>query len=130
MLINYNPTNAAEFSSIPTNVLLKECGYVPLWAMDWAKYGGKDIDQEMMLFPYLQKRYGFPTPLCSGVIEDNGLYKYPGDPDMAPSISIEFFSREDDGDSEEDIPIATIYQYNSGFVAVVQGDNKQIVRMD
>jgi len=96
-----------------TDNLLEACGFIPEWVMY-----DKDHD-DLNMKDMLETHYPYGMfEIDNSIIDSDGTYHYPEDPDMYPLIKMER--------GEE-----TLYQYKYGLVAIVQKDGSLFVtRMD
>ena len=85
------------------------CGLPLYWARTW--------DGSGLLTDHLEASYGFPLYAMTGGRLVEGVYKYPGDPDLYPLVTLELHG-------------CTYHQYDYGIVAVVTEDSTSIFRMD
>ena len=69
--------------------------------------------------PNIEKFYGFPTYEMQGTVDSDGVYHYPGDPDLQPLAKFIIPSLDLVG-----------YQYDYGIVAFVSKDYTTVIRMD
>ena len=116
-LITYDP--CGEYSYMDTDAVLAACGFIPSWCQNY------EIGSEKLLIKYLEEMYGFgPLYPMQGILNNKGVYAYPGDPPLKPYLRIMWF------DSNPENPDAVLFQYPHAIVAVIQGDHRFITRMD
>lgn len=70
----------------------------------------------------LESSYGFPLRDMIGGTVDNGIYKYPQDPDLYPICSYIMKCK--------DKPTVSILQYRYGIMHIDEGNTSYTVRMD
>jgi len=101
-----------KFPHINPDDIVRSLGLIHGWAIHADDYSGF---KECLLDHYGQFYGG---PLRGGIVNEEGYYVYPEDPDLVPLAGWEH-----DGE--------TLYQYQYGIVAVISADGSQwITRMD
>jgi len=93
--------------------LFEACGFIPEWVIN-----DRDHD-DLNIKDMLETHYPYGMfEMDKSVVDPDGTYHYPQDPDMFPLIKMKR--------GEE-----TLYQYQHGIVAIVQKDGSSFVtRMD
>lgn len=100
-----------QFQGYDGMEILEICGLLPQWALD-KNFLDKGIVETMSAL------YGFPIyPLDGATVDENGVMRYPGDPDSYPLLKIIRGTE-------------TMYQYKYGFVAFVTEAGTMVTRMD
>ena len=101
-----------KFENLNKSDLMMSLGYIPGWVVNQEFF-------EKPLKEALDLQYGFGMfEMTGGEVTEDGVYKYPQDPDLYPLIKI---TRGEE----------TLYQYQYGIVAIVQKDGSAFVtRMD
>ena len=115
MKVNYDPLG--KYPTASQKQLSEACGLLPYWVAEWETLVRPTSDETLK--SWLDKRYRFGMyELEKSVIEDDGTYKYPGDPDMAPFLSIDLGE------------YGVFYQYPHAIAAVPTPDGYFVTRMD
>jgi len=103
-----------KFSTATPEQILNACGVVSQWAMN-PRY------EEASMYEALAEQYQRrPEPMSAewgGIISEDGVFSFPGDPDQFPLLTIQH------GDE-------MLYQYQYSMVAVVNDGGTKIFRMD
>ena len=117
MKVTYDPQG--KYPNASQKQLSEACGLIPYWVTEWETLirGIPEFDQGLKR--WLDKRYRFGLfELSKSVIEDDGTYRYPGDPDMAPFIAIDLGEH------------GVFYQYPNAIAAIPTPDGYYVTRMD
>lgn len=90
------------------------CGQVPVWLND---LNNPDHESIKSIFSRFYVFGVFETK--GGIVDEEGVYKYPNDPDLYPLIKMERGNE-------------IVYQYRSGLVSIidVETGNSFVTRMD
>lgn len=101
-----------HYSKIPSRKIAFSCGILPVWVI-------KPEYINLPLLKTLKLQYHFPIHELDGAtVADDGIFKYPNDPDQYPLIKIQRGKE-------------TFYQYEHAMIAIVQEDGSSYVtRMD
>jgi hypothetical protein len=118
MIITYNKKKYPEMT---TNQLMAWGGFIPLWVMEWNLR--KAMGVEVSLFDHLDTQYearaglGIKGRDMNGVIDKEGIYRYPNDPPMPPFMTWE-------------TEAGTVYFYPYSVMGIPKDDSYTVVRMD
>jgi len=100
-----------KFQDMSKVHIMNNLGYVPSWA-------GNIEYKDLPLKDALEIQYQPLYEIKGGIVDENGIYKFPGDPELYPLIKL---TRNDE----------ILYQYIFGMVSIVQEDGSSYVtRMD
>lgn len=101
-----------HFQGVREEAILNAIGVLLPWAVNTHFYDSSAKEA-------FDKQYSFGLFPMGGKIRDNGVFEYPGDPDMYPLVKLDRFGRE------------TIFFYQHAIVAIKQTDGTTfITRMD
>ena len=111
MNLKYEIDPYQKFTNVDEDTILNALGFIPSWAAN-----PEFINQPLK--EALDTQYGFGLyEITGGTIED-GIFKYPGDPDLYPLFKL-YRGNE------------ILYQYEHAIVAIIQEDSSAFVtRMD
>lgn len=110
MIISHDPLNS--YSHMSPQEIFETCGILPHWVAQWEASGLPDLPN------YMQKCYGYETSHLEGAtITPEGMFQFPGDPDLPPMIRI-------------DLEGTTYFQYPYALLAIRTQDSTFITRMD
>jgi len=106
--IVYTVDPLKKFSHVDPEALVNELGFIPTFITEETD----NVMEEALL------RYGFGMgEMTGGVVEEDGTYKYPGDPDLYP------LTRCKANDT-------VIFIYSYGIIAFVDKDTTTVHRFD
>lgn len=83
MEVCVDPNGHYKSFNVPNERLIAACGVIPEWIMEGYLLGETDMYQA------IYDRYGFPMcDMTGGAVNnsDEGIYKYPGDPELHPIV--------------------------------------------
>lgn len=118
MIITYNKK---KYPDMTTNQLMAWGGLIPLWVMEWNLRKAMGVD--VTLFDHLDKQYearaglGIKGRDMGGIIDKEGIYRYPDDPPMPPYMTWE-------------TEAGTVYFYPYSVMGIPKDDSYTTVRMD
>lgn len=94
-------------------------GFLPFWVGEWVAYKTNNVADLPTLREHMAIRYGFDdlTRPMGGVISDDHIYKYPGDPGLHPLAVMH-------------TPVGDVFQYPYAIIAFPEPEGYFIVRMD
>lgn len=107
--ITKDPLN--KFNYLDDSMIMEMCGLIPLWASN-PEYATVSLREA------LDMQYGFGLfAMKGGAVTDDGVFKYPDDPDLYPLLRIKRFGE-------------VLYQYEFSIVAIVHNEGTLVTRMD
>ncbi len=118
MQITYNKK---KYPDMTTNQLMAWGGLIPLWVIEWNLRKAMGVD--VTLFDHLDTQYearaglGIKGRDMNGVIDKEGIYRYPNDPPMPPFMTWE-------------TEAGTVYFYPYSVMGIPKDDSYTVVRMD
>ena len=103
-----------EFDWLGQAGIQDTCGILPNWLNQLEEKGVscEEVAGEMLLM------YGFPADPMTGGRFDGDTYKYPGDPDMVPMLTVVMTNG------------CLIYMYQYGMVAFQVNGSSTLYRLD
>lgn len=111
--VSVDPTG--KFEEVPDTRLLAATGFIPYFIQEVVWENSQTANGAMHV---MGEAYGFGVHLMKGTVTAEGVYQYPGDPDLPPLVVFRL---------PTDIQII-VYQH--AIVAVRDGNNTLITRMD
>jgi len=118
MIITYNKK---KYPDMTTNQLMAWGGLIPLWVMEWNLRKAMGVD--VTLFDHLNTQYearaglGIKGRDMGGIIDEEGIYRYPNDPPMPPFMTWE-------------TEAGTVYFYPYSVMGIPKDNSYTTVRMD
>lgn len=97
MEVCLDPNGFFKDKEVPTENLIEAAGIIPEWIFQGYLLGETDM------YESINTRYGFPMcDMSGGTVNnsDEGIYKYPGDPELHPIVRW-----------ENDKQVVFMYQY-------------------
>jgi hypothetical protein len=105
--ITVDPTG--HFDGVEQERLFQAAGYLPGWVLSCPD----DYDMER----WVREQYQFPAMDMSGTMTDDGIYKYPEDPDLHPMFKM--WNHE-----------TTVYFYQHAIISFKKNGIFSTTRMD
>lgn len=122
--LSYDPFKKLYESVAPIEIW-ESCGLLTHFAIE-------SFRNPQPLYETMLEQYGFPAdPIAGGTINETGVYRYPGDPDLYPVMVMEQEERLPDPD-DVTAPTATrtLFFYRYALIAIRENGQTIVTRMD